>query len=82
MLKVHFPFFCFLQGGYTCLRYVDPESLRHGSFEPVDGATGRACRGRHANDNSQVGRFSARARRGGEQDGGGHGWSRMWNHFL
>lgn len=39
--------------GYTCLRYVDPESLRHGSFEPVDGATGRACRGRHANDNSQ-----------------------------
>ncbi|CAK9072621.1 unnamed protein product [Durusdinium trenchii] len=38
--------------GYTCLRYVDPESLRHGSFEPVDGATGRACRGRHANDNS------------------------------
>ena len=50
---VSFRLFLAALGGYTCLRYVDPDSQRLGSFEPVDGGEGRACRGNGPTDNSQ-----------------------------
>ncbi|CAJ1457843.1 unnamed protein product [Effrenium voratum] len=39
--------------GYTCLRYVDPTSLRQGTFQAVDGGENRVCRGASASDNSE-----------------------------
>eukprot|EP00930_Biecheleria_cincta_P043276 TRINITY_DN29730_c0_g1_i1.p1 TRINITY_DN29730_c0_g1~~TRINITY_DN29730_c0_g1_i1.p1 ORF type:complete len:1074 (+),score=175.39 TRINITY_DN29730_c0_g1_i1:111-3224(+) len=37
--------------GYTCLRYGEAVVERQGSFAPVDGGSGRACRGASSTDN-------------------------------
>lgn len=35
------------------MRYVDPTSLRQGTFQAVDGGENRVCRGASASDNSE-----------------------------
>ena len=38
--------------GFTCLRYAESAVLRPGTFEAVDGAWDRACRGSNPSDNT------------------------------